>query len=92
VAPALVSIVVLAATPAAEPAASKMIRVRNDRQLQAAVAKLANSGGTIRLLPHLYRALVVRPRSARPLRIVGGRACGSSEWRSTAPSTCRSPE
>jgi hypothetical protein len=62
---------VFAVAPAAEPAASKTIRVRNDRQFQAAVAKLARSGGTIRLQPHHYRALVVPPRSNRPLRIIG---------------------
>ncbi|HEV2901830.1 MAG TPA: right-handed parallel beta-helix repeat-containing protein [Gaiellaceae bacterium] len=67
----MLTIVVLAAASAAEPAASKTIRVRNDKQLQAAVSKLANSGGTIRLLPNHYRSLVVRPRSGRPLRIVG---------------------
>jgi hypothetical protein len=70
---ALLTIVVLAAAPSAEPAASKTIRVRNDRQFQAAVARLANSGGTIRLLPNHYRTLVVRPRSGRPLRIIGRR-------------------
>jgi hypothetical protein len=68
---ALLALVVLTAAPAAEPAVSKTIRVRNDRQFHAAVAKLANSGGTIRLRPHFYRSLVVRPRSDRPLRIVG---------------------
>ena len=69
----MLAIVVLAAAPAAEPAASKTIRVGNDRQFQAAVAKLRNSGGTIRLLPNHYRTLVVSPRSGRPLRIVGRR-------------------
>jgi hypothetical protein len=68
---AVLTLVVLAATPAAEPTASKTIRVRNDRQFQAAVSKLANSGGAIRLLPHFYRTLVVPPRSERPLRIMG---------------------
>ena len=68
---ALLTIAVLAAAPAAEPAATKTIRVRNDKQFQAAVSRLANSGGTIRLLPNLYRTLVVPPRSGRPLRIVG---------------------
>jgi hypothetical protein len=68
---AVLTLVVLAAAPAAEPAASKTIRVRNDRQFQAAVSKLTNSGGTIRLLPHFYRTLVVPPRSERPLRIMG---------------------
>ena len=69
----MLTLVVLAAAPAAEPAASKTIRVRNDRQFQAAVSKLAHSGGTIRLLPNAYRQLIVRPRSSRPLRIVGSR-------------------
>jgi hypothetical protein len=63
--------VVLAAAPAAETAASKTIRVRNDKQFQAAVSKLRNSGGTIRLLPNHYRSLVVPPRSGRRLRIIG---------------------
>jgi hypothetical protein len=70
---ATLAIVLLAAAPAAEPAASKTIRVRNDRQLQAAVFRLASSGGTIRLLPNFYRTLVVPPRSERPLRIIGRR-------------------
>jgi hypothetical protein len=68
---AVLTLVVLAAAPAAVPAAGKTIRVRNDRQFQAAVSKLASSGGTIRLLPHFYRALVVPPRSDRRLRIIG---------------------
>src|SRR5215210_7963649 len=71
VAAALLALVVLAAAPAAEPARGKTIRVRNDRQFQAAVSKLSASGGTIRLLPNFYRTLVVPPRSARRLRIVG---------------------
>jgi hypothetical protein len=70
---ALLTLVVLAAAPAAEPAASNTIHVRNDGQLQAAVSRLANSGGTIRLLPNSYRQLIVPPRSSRPLRIVGTR-------------------
>jgi hypothetical protein len=68
---ALLTIGVLAAVPAGEPAAGKTIRVRNDRQFEAAVSKLANSGGTIRLLPNHYRSLIVPSRSERPLRIVG---------------------
>jgi hypothetical protein len=68
---ALLTLVVVAGAPAAESAASKTIRVRNDRQLQAAVSRLANSGGTIRLLPNAYRRLIVPSRSSRPLRIVG---------------------
>jgi hypothetical protein len=71
VAAAVLAVVVLAAAPAAEPAASKTIRVRNDRQFQAAVARLANSGGTIRLQPNVYRSLVVPRRSGRRLRIIG---------------------
>jgi hypothetical protein len=59
--------------PAADPAATKTIRVRNDRQFQGAVSKLANSGGTIRLLPNHYHSLVVPPRSGRRLRIIGRR-------------------
>ena len=53
------------------PAASETIRVRNDRQFHAAVSKLENSGGTILMLPNVYRALVVPPRSSRQLRIIG---------------------
>ena len=68
---AVLSIVVLAAAPAAEPAAGRTISVRDDKQFQAAVSKLANSGGTIRLLPNFYRTLVVPPRSGSPLRIIG---------------------
>jgi hypothetical protein len=68
---AALTLLVLAAAPAAQPAASTTIRVRNDRQFQAAVSKLASSGGTIRLLPNFYRALVVPPRSDRRLRIIG---------------------
>jgi hypothetical protein len=72
VASALLAIVMLAgASAAAEPAASKTIRVRNDKQFRVAVSKLANSGGTIRLQPHFYRALRIGPRSERPLRIIG---------------------
>jgi len=70
---AVLTVVVLATSPAAEPASSRTISVRNDAQFRAAVSKLANSGGTIRLLPNHYRTLVVPPRSERPLRIVGRR-------------------
>jgi hypothetical protein len=70
---ALLTLAVVAGAPAAESAASKTIHVRNDKQLQAAVARLANSGGTIRLLPNFYRRLIVRPRSSRRLRIIGTR-------------------
>jgi hypothetical protein len=67
----VLALVVLAAAPRADPAASKTIRVRNDKQLQAAVSRLASSGGTIRLLPNHYRTLVVPRRSGRRLRIIG---------------------
>jgi len=70
---ALLTLVIVGAAPAGESAASKTIRVRNDKQLQAAVFRLANSGGTIRLLPNSYRRLIVPPRSSRPLRILGTR-------------------
>jgi Right handed beta helix region len=68
---AVLALVVFAGAPAAEPAASKTIRVRNDKQLQAAVRRLASSGGTIRLRPNVYRHVIIAPRSARPLRIIG---------------------
>jgi hypothetical protein len=68
---AVLVLAVLAGAPTGEPAASKTIAVRNDKQLQAAVRKLRNSGGTIRLRPRFYRLLIVPPRSGRPLRIVG---------------------
>jgi hypothetical protein len=70
---ALLTLVVVVGAPAAESAASKTIRVQNDRQLQAAVNRLAKTGGTVRLRPGFYRQLVVRRRSSRPLRIVGTR-------------------
>src|SRR5215510_9673457 len=69
----VLALVVLGGAPAAQPAAGKTIRVRNDKQLQAAVRRLASSGGTIRLRPGLYRELVIRHRSPRPLRIIGRR-------------------
>jgi hypothetical protein len=49
------------------------LHVRTDAQFQNAVAALRDSGGTIVLLPGAYRELIVGPRSARPLRIVGTR-------------------
>ena len=69
---ALLAVLVFAGAPTAEPAATKTVRVRNDKQLQAAVFRLANSGGTIRLRPNFYRQVIVLRRSTRPLRIVGG--------------------
>src|ERR671923_842810 len=69
----VLALVVLAGAPAAQPAASKTIRVRNDKQLRGAVRRLANTGGTIRLRPNFYRQLIIPPRSGHPLRIVGTR-------------------
>lgn len=68
---ASLAFVVLAAAPAGETARSRTIRVQNDKQLQAAVRRLRNSGGTIRLQPRFYRELAIGPRSGRTLRIVG---------------------
>jgi hypothetical protein len=48
--------------------------VRTEAQFQQAVAAFHNTGGRVVLMPHLYRTeLVVGPRSARPLTIVGMR-------------------
>lgn len=48
------------------------IRVRDDTELAAAVAALAERGGTIVLLPHDYRReLVISSHTTRTLRIVG---------------------
>ena len=69
----MLALVVLAGAPAAEPAASKSIAVRNDKLLRAAVRRLVNTGGTIRLRPNFYRRLIIPPRSGHPLRIVGTR-------------------
>ncbi|HEV8688518.1 MAG TPA: hypothetical protein VGQ84_14645 [Gaiellaceae bacterium] len=55
----------------AGPAATTTIRVRGDAEFQDAAAALRDSRGTIVLRPGSYRELVVGPRSARPLRIVG---------------------
>jgi len=49
------------------------VGVGNSAQFAAAVEALRDSGGTIRLRRHHYGELVVGPRSARPLRIVGER-------------------
>ena len=54
-------------------AEAKTIRVKSDAQFARAVKQLRHSGGRIVLRAHLYRKLVVGPRSRRPLRIVGGR-------------------
>lgn len=49
------------------------LRVGSEAQFASAVRRLRDSGGTIVLRPQLYRRLVVPPRSARPLEIVGMR-------------------
>ena len=59
--------------PASAAAAGNAITVRSDDGFAKAVKRLERSGGTIVLLPHRYRRLVVGPRSWRPLRIVGMR-------------------
>ena len=55
------------------PTEAATIRVRDDAQLDRAVRALARTGGTILLRPGRYRRLVVGPRSARPLGILGRR-------------------
>jgi hypothetical protein len=53
-------------------AAAATAYVRSEAQFQAAVSAFRISGGRVVLLPHLYRSeLVVGPRSARRLTIVG---------------------
>lgn len=66
---AALGLVVLGLTATATPA----IHVRTDAQFQDAAAALRDSGGTIVLRRGAYRELIVGPRSARPLRIVGTR-------------------
>ena len=70
---ALVAAVAAGAIPAAPGSAhAPSLRVHNEAQFAAAVAKLRHSGGTIWLLPHAYRGeLVVPPRSGGWLRIIG---------------------
>jgi hypothetical protein len=68
----LVSSVLLLSTDAT--ANGNVIHVRNSAQFAAAVARLRDTGGTVRLRRNEYRGeLVVPRRSARPLRIVGER-------------------
>jgi hypothetical protein len=70
---ALAALVVAGAIPAAPRGSdTPSLRVRNETQFAAAVARLHRSGGTIWLLPHAYRGeLVVPPRSGGWLRILG---------------------
>jgi len=49
------------------------LRVASDAQFEAAAQALRRSGGTIVLRPRLYRELVIRWRTGKPLRIVGTR-------------------
>src|SRR5205823_576668 len=53
------------------PERTATVRVDSDAGLAAAVAAFGDSGGTIVLAPRAYGELVVGPRSARPLLIVG---------------------
>jgi hypothetical protein len=60
------------AGPVSTEGAGRAIAVRNEKQFAAAVRALRHSGGTIVLLPRVYRGeLLVPPRSGRLLRIVG---------------------
>jgi hypothetical protein len=60
--------------PLSAEAAVTSVHVRNSAEFAAAVAALRDTGGTIRLRRGWYGGeIVVGPRSARPLRIVGGR-------------------
>lgn len=62
------------AIPLSADADSAAIHVRNSAEFAAAVSALRDRGGTIRLHRNYYGGeLVVRARSARPLRIVGER-------------------
>ncbi len=58
--------------PLAPVAGARTIRVHTEAEFGAAVAALRTVGGTVVLLPHAYRRMLVVPRrAARPLRIVG---------------------
>jgi hypothetical protein len=52
---------------------ARTIYVAGDAQFLRAERALARSGGTIVLLPRLYRRLTISARSRRPLRILGTR-------------------
>jgi hypothetical protein len=70
----LVSSALLLSTDADGRANGNVVHVRSSAQFAAAVARLRDRGGTIRLRRNEYRGdLVVPERSARPLRIVGER-------------------
>jgi hypothetical protein len=68
----LVSVVLLLSVDA--DANGNVVHVRNSAEFAAAIARLRDTGGTIRLSRNEYRGeLVVSLRSSRPLRIVGER-------------------
>ena len=68
----LVSVVLLLSADA--DANRNVIHVRNGAEFAAAVARLRDTGGTVRLRRNEYRSELLVPwRSARPLRIVGER-------------------
>jgi Right handed beta helix region len=54
-------------------ARSTTLRVASDAEFETAARALRASGGTIVLRPRLYRQLVIRWRTGKPLRIVGTR-------------------
>jgi hypothetical protein len=54
-------------------ARSATLRVASDAEFETAARALRGSGGTIVLRPRLYRELVIRWRTGKPLRIVGAR-------------------
>jgi hypothetical protein len=68
----LVSVALLLSADA--DANRNVIHVRNSAEFAAAVARLRDTGGTVRLRRNEYRGeVVIAWRSARPLRIVGER-------------------
>lgn len=64
---------VLASLALPGAADARTIKVKSDAQFARAVEQLRVTGGRIVLRPHLYRKLVIGPRSNRPLTIVGSR-------------------
>ena len=70
---ALGGALVVLALAFASAAEARTIHVRSDGQFAKAERALSRSGGKIVLHAHLYRKLVVKPRSRRLLRIVGTR-------------------
>jgi hypothetical protein len=62
-----------AAGSSAAPARATTLYVSSDASFARAERALRSSGGTIVLLPRLYRRLTISARSRRPLRILGTR-------------------